>query len=213
MTASGAYRLLPQRKAAVLLVLLLSIFILILFFRFIFSSFHPPSSYHADRVTPIDSAAMPARGSAQEWKSSAEIRLRGSSPVPVAGSASAVPSAARSDDFLPWVSEVSVKEVAESESPLPSTRNEAAIPHHPAQMRVPALVPPALRSDPGASWRPTDTISVAQATAARQRIAQGEKIFKRGRDSSPGILDAARGRKVADRAISDASQTMHGGVQ
>jgi hypothetical protein len=157
---------------------------------------------------------MSARGMAQQqWKSSADIRLRESSPAPAAETASAKPSSTRSDDFLPWISEVSVKKTVDDESPLPSIRNETAIPHHPAQIIASPMVPPALRSSSSADWRPTGTISATQATALRQRISQGEKIFKRERDNSQGVLDRARGRKGSDGAASDASRPMHGGLQ
>lgn len=169
----------------------------------------PDSSDSSARIVSIEPDYTALRRDSIAWKSSAETFRRNAPPVqPVATEAMAFPPMVSSPfpDSTPPAADTRAPEVPSR------TAVRQSVPHDPAAISVPTWAPPSMREGTAAEWQATGSISATQAIAYRQRIAQGEKIFKRAPDRTPGVLDSARGRKTVD---SDARRTLpaYGGVR
>lgn len=203
MSAQAIRALLFKRKAVALILLPLLILIPAAVLM------RPPSENSdagaAARIVPINPSDIASRRDAIAWKPSGEAAPRSMPSAPAATKISAFPS----DIFPPEPERVNrASDAVPSESPLPDVRRN--MPHDPTVISVPAWIPPAMRDAPAANWQVAGSISATQAIAYRQRIAQGEKIFKRAPDRTPGVLDGVRGKRSVNTATAEQSTAMGG---
>lgn len=207
MSAQGSGTSPFKRKVLPLVVLSLSLLVLaIVLMR------GPPDTADADgsaRIVPIRPDDIALRRDSITWRSSSETGSHSSPSMPRAAKQPDFPPA----DFPPGSGSASPAQAPAAsipESPLPSAPR--SLPHDPTVISAPSWAPPAMRDVLAAHPQGTNSISATQAIAYRQRIAQGEKIFRRAPERKPGVLDGVRGRTAQGL---EAKQTppIHGGVR